>query len=385
MKRRNFIRNARPAALKTPRERLCTTSWAVGPERGVTTAVAIIAIGSVAAVFSSAVHAQSPAPATALIPDGTPVEIVSGLNTPWSAVTLGHDGLVSQRGSAEILRFRLGEAPQSAGTVPDVVARGDGGMLGLATRTEGEDTWLYAYHSTSAGNRLVRIPYAEGTLGNAEIILDGLPGGRAHNGGRIAFGPDGMLYATVGETRNPDLSQDLQSLAGKILRMTPEGEIPDDNPFDGSYVYSFGHRNPQGITWDEAGQMWATEFGNDTWDEFNRIVPGGNYGWPVVEGRGDNPDYIDPIIQWPTDQMGPSGLTYIDGTFFIAGLTGQRLWTVTIDADGTPSATDYYAGEYGRVRDVLSGRDGNLWFLTNTRGGGNNRIMSVPLAPSPAP
>ncbi|WP_319518893.1 PQQ-dependent sugar dehydrogenase [uncultured Martelella sp.] len=382
MKRRIFAGYAAPNA---PEESLRTTHRAAGLTRGVTTTIAITAISSLAAVFSSAVHAQSPAPATALIPDGTPVEIVSGLRIPWSAVTIGQDGLVSQRGSAEILRFRPGDTPQSAGTVPDVVARGDGGMLGLATRTEGGNVWLYAYHSTSAGNRIVRMPYAEGTLGDAEIILDGLPGGRAHNGGRIAFGPDGMLYATVGETRNPDLSQDLQSLAGKILRMTPEGDIPDDNPFDGSYVYSFGHRNPQGITWDETGQMWATEFGNDRWDEFNRIVPGGNYGWPVVEGQGDNPDYIDPVLQWPTDQMGPSGLTYIDGTFFIAGLTGQRLWTVNIAADGTPEATDYYPGEYGRIRDVLPGSDGNLWFLTNTRGGGDNGIMSVPLAPSPTP
>lgn len=257
-------------------------------------------------------------------------------------------------------------------------------MLGLAVLTEGTDVWVYAYHSTGSGNRIVRMPYTEGVLGDIQIVLDGLPGGRGHNGGRIAFGPDGMLYATVGETRIPDLSQDPNSLGGKILRMTPDGGIPSDNPIGNSLVYSLGHRNSQGLAWDETGRLWATEFGDDAWDELNRIEPGGNYGWPVVEGREGNPAYIDPVIQWRTQEMGPSGLAYINGTFFIAGLTGQRLWSVTIDAAGNPEATAYYVGEYGRIRHVFEGSDGNLWFLTNTRGGEDNRILSVPLAPAPA-
>jgi glucose/arabinose dehydrogenase len=340
-------------------------------------------------VVSPEAHAQattsSGASKEALMPEGAPVEIVSGLSIPWSAVPVGEEVLVSQRGAAEIVAFRPGEALRSVGAVGDFVARGDGGMLGLAVREQSADVWIYAYHSTTGGNRIVRMPYSDGMLGDVQIVLDGIPGGRSHNGGRIAFGPDGMLYATIGETRNLDLPQDLNSLGGKILRMTPDGDVPSDNPFPDSLVYSYGHRNSQGLAWDGAGQLWATEFGNDTWDEFNRIEPGGNCGWPIVEGRGGNPDYIDPVMQWGTQEMGPSGLAYIDGTFFIAGLTGQRVWTVTIDDAGNPEATDYYAGEYGRIRHVFEGSDGNLWFLTNTRGGGDNRILSVPLTPMPAP
>lgn len=256
-------------------------------------------------------------------------------------------------------------------------------MLGLALLEQGTDVWIYAYHSTTEGNRIVRMPYSDGMLGDVQVVLDGILGGRSHKGGRIAFGPDGMLYATIGETRNLDLPQDLNLLDGKILRMTPVGGIPSDNPFPDSLVYSFGHRNPQGLAWDDTGQLWATEFGDDTWDEFNRIEPGGNYGWPNVEGQGGDPDYIDPVMQWPTQEMGPSGLAYIDGTFFIASLTGQRVWTVTIDDAGNPGAMAYYVGEYGRIRHVFEGPDENLWFLTNTRGEGGNQILTVPLAPAP--
>ena len=165
-------------------------------------------------------------------------------------------------------------------------------------------------------------------------MLSGLDKAGNHNGGRIAFGPDGMLYATVGDAGDPDTAQDPASLNGKILRMTPTGKVPDDNPIDGSLVYSMGHRNPQGLAWDSDGQLWAAEFGQDTWDEFNRIEPGGNYGWPVVEGIGRrrSPDaYIDPWAQWPTDDASPSGLTYVDGTFFMAGLGGERLWAIYVD------------------------------------------------------
>jgi glucose/arabinose dehydrogenase len=351
----------------------------------VRTSISIL-IAATPFVVSHEAHAQaatsSGTSTEALMPEGTPVEIVSGLSIPWSAVPVGEEVLVSQRGTAEIVAFRPGDALRSVGTVRDFVARGDGGMLGLAVLEQGTDVWIYAYHSTIEGNRIVRMPYSDGMLGDVQIVLDGIPGGRGHNGGRIAFGPDEMLHATVGETRNLDLPQDLDSLGGKILRMTPDGDVPSDNPFPDSLVYSFGHRNPQGLAWDDTGQLWATEFGNDTWDEFNRIEPGGNYGWPIVEGPGGNPDYIDPVMQWGTQEMGPSGLAYIDGTFFIAGLTGQRVWTVTIDDAGTPTATAYFAGEYGRIRHVFEGTDGNLWFLTNTRGGGDNRILSVPLAPA---
>ncbi|WP_200945914.1 PQQ-dependent sugar dehydrogenase [Rhizobium sp. Leaf391] len=353
---------------------------------GCRTAASLLAAALLAAVT---VCAPVTAVAEQLVPKGVPVDIATGFNIPWSVVVVGEEVLVSQRNTADIFAFKPGEKPRSIGKVPDVSAHLDGGLLGLAQRTEGDRIWIYAYHSTASDNRIVRMSYADGTLGDSEVVLAGIPGGRGHNGGRIAFGPDGLLYATTGESQNPNLSQDPHSLGGKILRMTPEGEAPDDNPIAGSLVYSLGHRNPQGLTWDEKGQLWTTDFGDDAWDELNRIDPGKNYGWPIVEGRGGNPAYVDPVVQWRTKEMGPSGLAYIDGTFIIAGLTGKRLWTVSFDTADEPVVASHFIGEYGRIRHALKGPDDKLWFVTNkTDGRGDNptasddRILAVPLGPA---
>jgi glucose/arabinose dehydrogenase len=168
--------------------------------------------------------------------------------------------------------------------------------------------------------------------------------------------------------------------------MTPEGDVPDDNPFTGSLVYSLGHRNPQGLAWDDEGQLWAAEFGQNTWDEVNRIKAGGNYGWPEVEGTGGEPDYIDPVVQWGTAEASPSGLTYIDGTFFVAALGGERVWALYPTDAGGLFAVEWFTGEFGRIRDVVPAADGSLWFLTNNTDGrgspvpGDDRIMSVQLS-----
>ncbi|WGF90389.1 PQQ-dependent sugar dehydrogenase [Marinivivus vitaminiproducens] len=353
---------------------------------------ALLSTASSALTSGGAAQPSTTSPATRLTLQGTPGVVVSGLHVPWSVVIAGNEALVSQRDTAEILAFRPGEPPRLVGKVPDVTARLDGGLLGLAVLDEGGDTWVYAHHSTASANRIVRMPYTAGALGEVEVVLEGIPGGRGHNGGRIAFGPDGMLYAATGEAQDPDLSQDPESLGGKILRMTPDGDVPDDNPIAGSLVYSLGHRNPQGLTWDDYGQLWATDFGDDAWDELNRVEPGGNYGWPIVEGRGGKPDYVDPVVQWGTQEMGPSGLVYVDGTFFLAGLTGERLWSVTFDIAGYPVTVAHYIGKYGRIRHVLAGVDGDLWFVTNNTDGrgdtpseNDDRILSVPLAPTDAP
>lgn len=326
--------------------------------------------------------------ATGVTPSGTPEVVLTGLGLPWSMVEAGNETLISQRDSGVVLARDATGGTREIGTVPEVLHGGEGGLLGLAVLDDGGDTWVYAFHTYSDGNRIVRMPYDGETLGAPEVVLDGIARAGNHNGGRIAFGPDGMLYATTGDAAQPDLSQDPGSLNGKILRMTPEGGVPDDNPFAGSLVYSLGHRNPQGIAWDDDGQLWAAEFGQNTWDEFNRIDAGGNYGWPVVEGVGGDPAYVDPVLQWATSEASPSGLAYVDGTFFLAALRGERVWAIDIAADGTAGATPWFVGEYGRIRDVAAGPDGTLRFLTSNTGGngsprdGDDRLLQVALEPT---
>ena len=317
-----------------------------------------------------------------------PEVLATGLRIPWSMLRVGDETLVSERNTARILAFRRGEALRVVGTVPGVTARNDGGLLGLALREIDGQRSIYAFHSTSSDNRIIRMPYVDGVLGPPEIILQGIPGGRGHNGGRIGFGPDGMLYAVTGDAQQSANAQDPDALGGKTLRMTPDGSVPADNPSPGSLVYSMGHRNPEGLAWDAEGTLWITEFGEDGWDELNRIVPGANYGWPIVEGSAGNPSYVDPVVEWRTSEMGPSGLAFADGRFFIAGLTGRRLWTVRFDTSGAPVTTPYFVGEFGRLRDVIEGPAGEVWFVSNrTDGRGDtpsaddDRIFAVVLDP----
>ena len=303
-------------------------------------------------------------------PVGTPVSIVSGLQAPWSIVRLDSGStLISERDRGVVVELTSDGELRDVAAIDGVVHEGEGGLLGLAVL---DNEWLYAYFTTASDNRIERFAL-EGeagsySLGAGEEVLTGLAKASNHNGGRIAFGPDGMLYATVGDAAEPDRAQDVTSLNGKILRMTPTGGVPDDNPFE-SLVYSMGHRNPQGLAWDDQGQLWAAEFGQDTWDEFNRIEAGGNYGWPVVEGRAENPDYIDPLVQWGTQDASPSGLAYARGTFFLASLRGETLWVLYPNGESRPSDVAYFEGEYGRIRDVTAGPDGTLWFITNNTDG----------------
>jgi glucose/arabinose dehydrogenase len=320
-------------------------------------------------------------------PAGTPEVVLTGLGLPWSMARLADETLISQRDDGRILSLDDGGEVREVGTVPNVRHGGEGGLLGLATLETDDETWVYAFHTSDDDNRIVRLPYRDGALGEPEVVLAGIARAGNHNGGRIAFGPDGMLYATTGDAAMPDASQDPGSLNGKILRMTPEGDAPDDNPMPGSLVYSLGHRNPQGIAWDAAGQLWAAEFGQNTWDEFNRIEAGANYGWPVVEGQGGVEGYVDPILQWSTSEASPSGLAYVEGTFFLAALRGERVWAIYVDGAGGASATAWFAGEFGRIRDVAAGPDGSLWFLTSNTGGngsprdGDDKLLQVALVP----
>lgn len=331
---------------------------------------------------ASATTGATSAP-TATVVLGTPRDIATDLDVPWSVVAVHGVPLVSERDTGRILEVLGDGSTREVAVVAGVVHGGEGGLLGLAVDDADR---LFVYSTGTDGNRIQRYPLrgAPGnwSLGAPVTILDGLPSGSNHNGGRIEFGPDGMLYAGVGDAGVPAHAQDLDSLAGKILRLTPDGEVPEDNPFPGSLVYSYGHRNVQGLAWTDDGTMFATEFGQDTWDELNVIEPGGNYGWPEVEGVAGEPGFVDPVQQWRPVDASPSGMARVDGALVIANLRGEVLRTVPT---GDPStSTEYLRGRLGRLRAVVPAPDGDLWVLTNNtaRGAprpGDDRLLSIPL------
>ncbi|WP_312170928.1 PQQ-dependent sugar dehydrogenase [Microbacterium sp.] len=343
-----------------------------------TTAVRRAAVALAAASASVLLLVSCTAePTTTSVP--APESFVEGLDVPWSIAF--HDGvaLVSERDTARVLEVADDGETREIGVIDDVEPRGEGGLLGLAVH-DGE---LYTYFTATDENRVerrdIRGEAGDLSLGEPTVVIDGIPAAGNHNGGRIAFGPDGMLYVTTGDAGDRDSAQDLDAIAGKILRLTPEGEVPADNPFDGSPVYSYGHRNPQGIAWAADGAMYASEFGQDTWDELNVIEAGGNYGWPEVEGIAGDDDYIDPVQQWSPDDASPSGIAVTGSDIVIANLRGERLRTVPLD-DLSESA-EQFVGEYGRLRDVVVGPGGAFWMLTNNTDGrgspadGDDRIL----------
>lgn len=304
--------------------------------------------------------AQSGAPATSEV-------VVDGLDAPWSVAFHDTTALVSERDSARILELDGAGGAREVAVIEGVAPAGEGGLLGIAVH----DDHLYAYYTAADENRIDRFeltgePGALG-LGAAERVFDGIPAAGNHNGGRIAFGPDGMLYATTGDAGDRQNAQDLESPGGKILRLTPDGGIPEDNPFPASPVYSLGHRNAQGIAWAGDGTMYASEFGQDTWDELNVIEPGGNYGWPEVEGIAEQDDFIDPVQQWSPQDASPSGIAVVGDVILIANLRGERLREVPL-ADLTTS-TEHLVGEHGRLRDVVLAPDGSTWVMTNNTDG----------------
>ncbi|MFB2596735.1 sorbosone dehydrogenase family protein [Herbiconiux sp. P17] len=324
-----------------------------------------------------------------LVPSGDPVPIAANLPAPWSIARLADESLLVSERDTGVIAEIVGGAAVPLTTIPGVAAAGEGGLLGLAALEDASGSYLYAYFTAEGDNRVVRMPLAGSagahTLGAPSEVLTGLPKASNHNGGRIAFGPDGMLYVTAGDASIGSNAQTLDSLGGKILRVTPTGAVPPDNPFPGSPVWTMGHRNPQGIAWAADGTMWAAEFGQDTWDEMNRITPGSNYGWPIVEGLAGDPALVDPIVQWPTDDASPSGIAVVGDTIFMAGLGGERLWTIGFD--GT-AAEWYGGGQLGRVRDVVRGPGSTLYLLTNNTDGrgsprpGDDVLYQVNLVPA---
>jgi len=346
---------------------------------------------------------------------------IEGLEVPWSLVFLP-DGraLVSERpGRIRLIRNgRLADRPYATFATADgsgadmasgflsLFASGEGGLMGLAVDPRfPAEPYVYAMHTymqtDGVANRVVRLR-DEGDQGRFDrVILDGIPGRVFHNGGRIAFGPDGLLYVATGEAFEAGLAQDMSSLGGKILRLTPDGRVPPDNPFPGSPVYSLGHRNPQGLAWHpRSGDLFASEHGPTgevgfgAYDEINVIRPGGNYGWPLVVGAPGTSGFEDPLVVWDEDSVPPAGMAFHRGALYLGMLGSGAL--IRLRLDGTAAETRVTAierwfasgleeGVLGRIRDVVSGPDGHLYVLTGNRDGrgtprpGDDRIYRLEL------
>lgn len=299
--------------------------------------------------------------------------IASNLDVPWGIDFFPDgDALVAERDTAQLLQISPGGAVTELATVAGVTPTAEGGLLGVAISPDyATDQLVYVYSTTADDNRVRRGTIDDFRDGQDHVILNGIPSGAIHNGGRLAFGPDGMLYVSTGEAGDPELSQNMDSLGGKILRIKPDGSIPDDNPFVGSPIWSFGHRNVQGLAWDDAGRMWASEFGASTWDEVNRILPGHNYGWPETEGTGTIDGLTDPAAVFSTSSASPSGLAYANGHLWMGALQGATLWRIQVTENGELTDPTAIRVLPARTRSVALAPDGQLWITTsNTDGRG---------------
>ena len=337
------------------------------------------------------------------VPDGVGVRVevwIENLEIPWSLVFSGDGrGLVSER-PGRIRLIKEGKLLATPYAEISVAHDGEGGLMGLAFHPDFSNRpYLYAMHTYQKNGQLLNRVVRFRDLGDRgifeRVIIDQIPGGRFHNGGRIVFGPDDLLYITTGETFKGELAQDTHSLAGKILRVTPEGEIPRDNPFKGSPVYSYGHRNPQGLSWHpETKDLFESEHGPSgesllfANDEINVIVKGGNYGWPKAVGAPGMKPYVDPLVVWKKTTP-PSGITFYSGKMlphlkddlFVATLRSEALIRIRLKKGDKPYriadierwfTTDDHQGKFGRLRDIVQGPEGALYFLTNNRDGRGN-------------
>ncbi|MFC5213059.1 PQQ-dependent sugar dehydrogenase [Streptomyces coerulescens] len=296
--------------------------------------------------------------------------VSSGWSIPWGTYWMpdGTSALVTERDSFKVFKLTKDGTRTQVGKVPNAVTTdGEGGLLGVAV----DPAWaanhrVYFMHTASEGNRIARMTYDGSSLSGYTVLLQGIKKNRYHNGGRLAFGPDGLLYASTGDAQTSSLAQDRNSLNGKILRLTTDGKPAPGNPF-GSHVYSLGHRNPQGLAFDKNGRLWEAEFGNSSFDELNLIKPGANYGWPTCEGTCSVAGMTNPKKTWRVSEASPSGIAIVRNVIYMAALRGERLWRIPIDGDteNVGSATAYYVGTYGRLRTVTTvpGAD-QLWLST---------------------
>lgn len=309
-------------------------------------------------------------------------QVAADTDIPWGLAALP-DGSVmySRRDAHDIIVLNpVSGVKRTVGVIPNVQGTdGEGGLLGIAIPPgfPDKDTWLYVYHTSPTDNRIIRIRYQNGILDTAsfEVLLKGIGRNKFHNGGRLRFGPDGKLYATTGDAQNGNYAQDTNNLAGKVLRLNPNGTLPADNPF-GNYVWSYGHRNPQGLAFDSSGRLWEQEFG-DTQDETNLIVKGGNYGWPSCEGVTSRsvgacatPGYIAPKYTYRNSEGSCSGIAIVRNALYVACLAGQRVYRSDISGDKLTNVRQFFVGTYNRLRTVEPTIDGNLW-MTNSDAAGD--------------
>ncbi|MFN3973990.1 MAG: PQQ-dependent sugar dehydrogenase [Dehalococcoidia bacterium] len=332
-----------------------------------------------------------------------------GLEVPWG-LAFAPDGrlfLTERPGRVRVIGGgRLSEAPWA---VLPVAAVGEGGLLGIALDPQfPQEPFVYLCYTYrladgTLANRIVRLREVDGRGVNEEVVVDGIPGADIHDGCRLKFGPDGMLWATTGDARRPELAQDTASLAGKVLRMYRDGSPPPDNPFSGSLVYTLGHRNPQGLAFHpQTGQAWITEHGPVGNDEVNRLTAGGNYGWPLVQGDAGNPRYRDPLAVY-TPSIAPAGATFVtsprysqwqgDLLFVTLGFGGgqSHLRRLDLDSEGHLLGQEVFLqGELGRLRDIVEGPDGYLYITTSNRDGrgtprpGDDKVVRLVSALPPA-
>ncbi len=311
------------------------------------------------------------APAEAAAPRVTKV-LARDMRTPWGIAFLpGGNALVGMRDSGRIYRVNKAGGRRFVGRLQvhsQKASWGEGGLLGLALSPDfSRDRRLYAYISTRSDNRIVRMRYVDGVLDRPRVVLAGIPTSVHHNGGRLVF-HRGLLFASTGDAESSSLAQNRRSLAGKILRMTPDGAVPSDNPF-GNYTWSYGHRNIEGITFDAHGRLWASELGEKKADELNLIRKGHNYGWPRVEGGDGRGGYHDPLATWNTDACSPSGVAVAGGRAWLGALRGHALWSVRLDGPNRGRKVRYFHEQFGRIRTVQRAPDGSLWITTSNHDG----------------
>lgn len=326
-----------------------------------------------------------PAADVSPVSDGLQVT-ATGLDVPWALAFAPDGALYATERPGRLVRIRDGKSEVVA-TLSDVSQRAESGLLGIALDSQFSDNGLlYLYYTaTEEGNRVVRYRLTDGGLTEAMVLLDRIPAAPFHDGGRIAFGPDGYLYVTTGDATQPELAQRVDSLAGKILRIRSDGSVPDDNPFPGSPVYSLGHRNPQGLAWDAGGVLYATEHGPSgpgaacCHDEVNRIEAGKNYGWSHFAGTASRglrsetagrsvEEFVPPLAEsGPTETWAPAGAAVVGDSLFFGGLRGEALFA--LDLKNPTTVVKHFAEEFGRIRDVIHGPDGALYVTTSNRDG----------------